>query len=44
MFVNRESELKDLSKYLDMNRDILIYGLRGIGKTALLKNFYKVMA
>jgi len=41
MFVNRESELKELSKYLDMNRDILIYGLRGIGKTALLKNFYR---
>lgn len=40
MFVGREKELEDLNKYLEKqdHRILVLYGLKGIGKTTLLKH------
>lgn len=41
MFVDREEELNRLLRLVEKRDNILIYGLRGIGKTALLKELYR---
>ena len=37
VFVNRKEELRLLMSYIDSKIDIVVYGLRGIGKTSLLE-------
>ena len=36
-FVDREEELELLIKYIENKVDVIVYGLRGIGKTSLLE-------
>ena len=41
MFVGRKKEINELSKYIDNNKSILVFGLRRVGKTTLIKEVMK---
>lgn len=38
MFIDREDELNTLERLVEINVSVIVYGLRGIGKTTILKN------
>ena len=37
MFIDREDELNTLERLVEINASVIVYGLRGIGKTTILK-------
>jgi len=41
MFIDREDELATLEKLVEINVSAIVYGLRGIGKTTILKELKK---
>ena len=42
-FINRERELSEFLSYIGNNTHILLYGLRGVGKTALLDKLTEIL-
>ena len=38
MFIGRKKEIEDISKYIKKNNALMIYGLRRVGKTTLIKH------
>ena len=42
--MDRSGEIETLTRYVENNVDIIMYGLRGVGKTALLEKLSKVLS
>ena len=44
IFVDRDRELKESLAYVRNNTNVLLYGLRGVGKTALLEKLVEILS